>query len=218
VTGERPGPARSAALLAELSGRRSVRRFGPHPVSGDDVRRLLDAARWAPSPTNRQPWRFSVVRDTATKRMCAAVESTARSAAAAVGGMVEEGMASYGAYLTAFTEAPVVLAVLMRRPSRVAARLGAGLSDNERAALCGDLPAVGAAIQNLLLAAHALQLGACWMSGPVLAAAALREALGTPPTLDLVALIPVGRPAESPAGPPRRTIDQLLVGPKDVDG
>jgi F420 biosynthesis protein FbiB-like protein len=219
VTGEPTRLARFAGLLAQLSGRRSVRRFGPGPVSGDDVRRLLDAARWAPSPTNRQPWRFSVVRDAAIKQhMCVAVESTAKSAAAAVGGMLEEGMASYVAYLTAFTEAPVVVVVLMRRPSRVAARLGAGLSDNERAALGGDLPAVGAAIQNLLLAAHALGLGACWMSGPVLAAAALREALGTPPTLDLVALIPVGRPAESPAGPPRRTIEQLLVGPKDVDG
>lgn len=215
---ERDRLVRFDALLAELSGRRSVRRFRPEPVPGDDMRRLLEAARWAPSPTNRQPWRFSVVRDAATRqRMCAAVESTAKAAAATVGGMLEEGMASYGAHLTAFTEAPVVVAVLLRRPSRVAARLGAGLSDNERAALGGDLPAVGAAIQNLLLAAHALGLGACWMSGPLLAAAALREALGTPPTLDLVALIPVGRPAETPAGPPRRTLEQLLVGSKDVD-
>ncbi|MBI5501934.1 MAG: nitroreductase family protein [Deltaproteobacteria bacterium] len=202
-------------LLALLRGRRSVRRFLPEPVSEEDVRRLLEAARWAPSPTNRQPWRFAVVRETERKtRMREAVAEAARTAAASVGGMVEEGMAPYAAMFEAFEQAPVVVAVLARRPSRVAARLGAGLSDTERAALAGDLPAVGAAIQSLLLAAHALGLGACWMSGPLLAAPDLRAILGGPPTLDLVALIPVGRPAETPEAPPRRDAEQLLVGRK----
>ncbi|MBI5487233.1 MAG: nitroreductase family protein [Deltaproteobacteria bacterium] len=204
-------------LLALVRARRSVRRFLPEPVSQEDVRRLLEAARWAPSPTNRQPWRFAVVRDAERKAgMREAVAAAARAAATAVGGMVEEGMAPYAAMFEAFEQAPVVVAVLARRPSRVAARLGAGLSDTERAALAGDLPAIGAAIQNFLLAAHALGLGACWLSGPLLAAPDLRAILGGPPTLDLVALIPVGRPAETPAAPPRRDVDQLLVGTKET--
>ena len=204
-------------LLALVRGRRSVRRFLAEPVADEDVRRLLEAARWAPSPTNRQPWRFVVVRDPERKaRMRDAVAQAAREAAAAVGGMVEEGMAPYAAMFAAFEQAPVVVGVLARRPSRVAARLGAELSDTERAALAGDLPAVGAAIQNLLLAAHALGLGACWLSGPLLAAPALRAILGAPTTLDLVALVPVGRPADAPEAPPRRDVDQLLVGTKET--
>jgi nitroreductase len=132
--------------------------------------------------------------------------------------MVEEGMDAYAGTFAAFEQAPVVIAVLARRPSRVAARLGAELSETERVALAGDLPAIGAAIQNLLLAAHALGLGACWMSGPLLAAPALREILGAPTTLDLVALVPVGRPAETPPAPPRRDVEQLLVGTKEPAG
>jgi nitroreductase len=207
---------RYAALLAEIRGRRSVRRFVAAPVPDEDVQRLLEAARWAPSPTNRQPWRFCVVRDAGTReRMRAAVESACRAAAAAAGGELRDVLGPYADWFTTFADAPVVIAVLARRPSTVAARLGAGLTDNERAAFAGDLPAVGAAVQNLLLAAHALGYGACWMAGPVLAARELCEVLGAPSTLDLLALIPVGRPAERPEAPPRRELARLLVGTKE---
>ncbi len=44
-----------------IRSRRSVRRFRPDPVPADRIERLLDAARWAPSGLNNQPWRFVVV-------------------------------------------------------------------------------------------------------------------------------------------------------------
>jgi nitroreductase len=219
VNGGRPGGSRERgdALLAEVRGRRSVRRFAPDDVPDDDLRRMLDAARWAPSPTNRQPWRFLVVRDPAVReRLREATEAAFEAAAArTLAGVPEDPGRTYGEFFTAFTQAPVALVVLMRRPSVVARRLGEGLSDTERAALAGDLPAIGAAIQNLLLAAHALGYGACWMSGPLLAAAAIRAILGVPESLDLAAIVPVGRPAEAPAAPPRREVDRLLLKPKE---
>ncbi|TVR01669.1 MAG: nitroreductase family protein [Desulfovibrionales bacterium] len=45
-----------------LLGRRSVRKFTDQPVGMDDLRRILEAGRWAPSGLNNQPWRFLVVR------------------------------------------------------------------------------------------------------------------------------------------------------------
>ena len=51
------------ALQSFLRSRRSVRRFRPDPIDPALVRGLLEAARWAPSPHNRQPWRFVVVTD-----------------------------------------------------------------------------------------------------------------------------------------------------------
>jgi nitroreductase len=56
----------SGRPLADIIGRRfSSRRFSPAPLPGDVIETLLEAARWAPSYGNRQPWRFIVARDPA---------------------------------------------------------------------------------------------------------------------------------------------------------
>ena len=51
------------SLLALLKGRRSIRRYGPDQVPDEMVEQLLEAGRWAPSASNRQPWAFIVIRD-----------------------------------------------------------------------------------------------------------------------------------------------------------
>jgi nitroreductase len=53
------------ATLALLKGRRSIRLYRPDPVPQPLVEQLLEAGRWAPSASNRQPWAFIVVRDRA---------------------------------------------------------------------------------------------------------------------------------------------------------
>ena len=57
-----------AAVLALLKARRSIRRYRPGPVPDEMVEQLLEAGRWAPSASNRQPWAFIVVRDEAIRR------------------------------------------------------------------------------------------------------------------------------------------------------
>jgi len=51
------------ALLALLKGRRSIRRYRPDPVPDELIEQILEAGRWAPSASNRQPWTFIVVQD-----------------------------------------------------------------------------------------------------------------------------------------------------------
>jgi nitroreductase len=68
---------------------------------------------------------------------------------------------------------------------------------------------VAAALTQLLLAAHALGLGACWMTGPLVAAAELRALLAVPDGWELAALVPLGYPAEQPAPPRRRALGRL---------
>jgi len=58
-------------LLALLKGRRSIRRYRPDPVPDEMVEQLLEAGRWAPSASNRQPWAFIVVRDETIRRQVA---------------------------------------------------------------------------------------------------------------------------------------------------
>mgnify|MGYP006296892537 FL=1 len=53
----------SAATMALLKGRRSIRQYTPDPVPDELLEQVLEAGRWAPSASNRQPWRFIVIRD-----------------------------------------------------------------------------------------------------------------------------------------------------------
>ena len=54
-------PTRTDTLATLLRGRRSVRKFRDGPVSRELIEQILEAARWAPSPHGRQPWRFIVL-------------------------------------------------------------------------------------------------------------------------------------------------------------
>jgi len=59
------------SLLALLKSRRSIRRYRPDPVPDEMVEQLLEAGRWAPSASNRQPWAFIAIRDEAVRRQVA---------------------------------------------------------------------------------------------------------------------------------------------------
>lgn len=66
--GRAEAPARDGSLASLIRTRRAVRRFRAEPIPEADVREVLEAARWAPSPANLQPARFIWVRDPAVKR------------------------------------------------------------------------------------------------------------------------------------------------------
>lgn len=158
-------------VLETIKKRRSIRRFRSDPVSQGIIRKLLEAACWAPSAGNLQPWAFYVVTSPALKKDLAAVASQRF-----VG------------------EAPVVIVVCVV-PERSAVHYG------ERGKNLYCLQDTAAAVQNILLAATSLGLGACWVG-------AFREegvikALGLSPEKRPVALIPVGYPI-SDIRPPRR--------------
>lgn len=56
-------------VLEAIKGRRSIRQFTDEPIGKDALERLLDAARWAPSASNQQRWRFVVVTSPAVKEL-----------------------------------------------------------------------------------------------------------------------------------------------------
>jgi len=194
-------------LLSLLQSRRSVRRFRPDALPAGTVERLVEAARWAPSAGNRQAWRILSVTNAATR------DAMARAAADGVArlraGLREDLRGAADLYMKNFlhfTSAPLLLVFVYRAGTDA---LRAGLTADPRPER-ESLSSVSAAIQNLLLAAHALGLGACWMTGPLVAAPELAALLPLPPGWELAALVPVGVPGEHPAAPPRRDAARLL--------
>jgi nitroreductase len=196
-------------LLELIRSRRSIRRFSDRAVGREDIARLLEAARWAPSNHNRQPWRFLVIED---KPLINRLAEAVRQGLSVKLKSLPEAAAAYADefthYATFFSNAPMLLVVLHKQPVSVSAPLLAGLKNPDL--ISGEPLSVAMAVQNLLLAAQALGLGTCVLTGPLLVQAALAGALDLPAGHDLTCLVALGHPAESPAPPRRKTIEQIV--------
>ncbi|MDA8335405.1 MAG: nitroreductase family protein [Peptococcaceae bacterium] len=167
-------------VLATIGVRRSVRRFTTDPVPVGSVKAILEAARRAPSAGNLQPWLFVVVENRRLK------EGLARAAGQSF-----------------VASAPLCLAVCAEpeRSARVYGQRGRDLYCYQDTA---------AAVQNALLAAASLGLGACWVGA--FDEAVVGETLGLASGLRPVALVPVGYPApERAGGTTRRDMGEVAV-------
>lgn len=121
-------------ILEVIKGRRSIRAFKSQVIPEETVEKLIDAARWAPSAGNIQPWEFVVVQKPETKR---------KLAEAALG-------------QTFIEEAPVVIVVCANEN-----RSSQGYGMRGKILYC--IQDTAAATQNILLTAYALGLGSCWI-------------------------------------------------------
>jgi len=194
-------------LLATLRGRRSVRRFKDLPLPDGALEKLIEAANWAPSANNRQAYRFLAVENRARLAdMATLVRDAWRAGVTTLDEAERREAADYGKYMTFFDAAPLCLFPYHREGNAVAARMGmpAGADPS-------GVASISAAITQMLLAAHTLGLGACWMTGPLIAGPALERMLGIPQGWRLSAVIPVGIPDEDPPAPKRRGLPHLLL-------
>ena len=197
-------------LLTTLRGRRSIRRYKNEPLPDGALEKLIEAANWAPSANNRQGYRFLAVDNLAKlAEMAALVREAWRAGVATLPESERNTVADYGKYMTFFDTAPLVLFPYHREGNPVAARMGMPEGYDH-----SGVASVSAAITNILLAAHTLGLGACWMTGPLVAGPALETLLGIPPGWRLSAVIPVGVPDEDPPAPKRRGLPHLLLKAK----
>jgi PPOX class probable F420-dependent enzyme len=199
---------RGLDFLPLARGRRSVRPFQPRPVPRAALEEMLAAAAWAPSPHGRQPWRFVVLtRPEPKARLADAMGDDWRATLAQDGEPAEVVEQRLRRSHQRIQEAPaLVLACLYlddldRYPD----------AERQRAEETMAIQSLGAAIQNLLLAAYALGLDTGWMCAPLFSPATVRAALDLSPTLIPHALIPVGYAARDPRRRPHRLPDDLVV-------
>jgi nitroreductase len=205
----------ASSLLSLLRGRRSIRKFQTEAPPREEIEALVEAAVLAPSASNRQPWRFFVAEGERIEAMASAVRRAVERVAGHVEPASEEAFRAYGDYFTRFEGAPLVLAPLHREAPVLSNLVGPGLGPDDRASIeameaGSSLIGASLALQNLLLMAHARGLGASAMTGPLLAAPELRAILEVPAGWSLVALVPVGYPAEDPPAPERKPAARVL--------
>lgn len=180
-------------LFDIIKSRRSIRRYRDQPAPVDALRRVLEAARWAPSAHNRQPWRFAVVTDPARRASLArAMGERFRSDLAADGVPAEQIERQIARSHQRIGGAPALIVVCLSMADMD--RYPDARRQNAERTMA--VQSVALAVQNLLLAAHAEGLGACWMCAPLFCADVVRDELSLPDDWEAQALITIGYPAE----------------------
>ena len=169
-----------------IKSRRSIRKFQDKPVPRALIEECIEAARLAPSACNSQPWHFNVFDEPdAKENFCKAAFS--------------------GIYsnMLQFKEAPVIIAISAAVGGNIMTRFGQMISGTKfyliDQGICG---------QQLVLKAHDLGLGTCWIGWFDNKKA--KKALGLPLAHQCQIIIALGYPAESPPARERKPLAEVL--------
>ncbi len=201
-------PARTNDLATLLCSRRSVRKYLSRPVTREQLEQIVEAARWAPSPHGRQPWRFVVLtRQEAKMQLAERMGENWRSnlemdgqASEIVNVRLEKSMQRI---LTA--PALIIPCLYLEDMDRY--------PDEKRQAdeTTMAIQSLGAAIQNMLLMAYDLGLDGGWMCAPLFCPEVVCAALELDVHLIPHALITIGYAAADPQRRERLPLDRLIV-------
>ncbi len=165
-------------IFESLFTRRSIRKYTGEAVNNEDILRILQAGRWAPSGLNNQPWRFLVLGSEDERK---------------------DMLQSCTKYSRIISEAKTLIAVFLDKNSKY---------HHEK-----DCQAAGACIQNMLLAAHGLGLGAVWLGEILNQEDQVHKILKTKAEeLELMAVVAVGHPAEQGSSR-RKNLEEIMIEP-----
>jgi len=200
-------------LAKLIKTRRSIRAWQGKPVPEEMLLQAVELATWAPNGANAQTWYFYIVLDRNTIKAIADASQASMDNRASWPETAQFGSPPAPATVppplrTPLGDAPAMILVGARRTESPTTRvLSERAKVDERAArmlqwnnyLNPRLQSSCAAIAYLLLVLHQMGLGATWMTGPLSnAKGEMEEILKVPSDMDLVALIPVGYPADNP--------------------
>lgn len=198
------------SCLEVIKERRCIRKFDDRPVSTEILDLIIEAARLAPSGTNRQPWRFAMIKNKEDKEKIAEA-----------------------VFQPFVLEAPVIFVCCLDRGSYTRGHVKKRLSElvqsdvvsEEAAAFIYNrkmpekvedvvIPAsayidIGIAVEHMVLMAAALGLGSCWVR--LINLKQLHDSLNLPDEIEVVALLPVGYPAQYPPARPRLSREEIMI-------
>ncbi|MDP3990678.1 MAG: nitroreductase family protein [archaeon] len=166
-------------ILDLIKSRRSIRSFIPKSVSWENLMKIVEAGQYAPSCGNLQNWKFIVIQDHSKKEK-----------------IVE---ACYEQYDFLAASAFIIICAELEKAERYYGLRGRRLYSVQN---------IAAATENMLLEAHSLGLGACWVGA--FDEDVVKSILGIPNEVRPQAIIPVGYAAEMPKEPSKYPLSSLV--------
>lgn len=180
-------------LFDAIQQRHSFRSYRSDPVPREMLDRIIRAAARAPSAGNEQPWRFYVATGNALARLIEIMSQSTQYLEDFLSVLGHQATADQLTWYSELGGAPVVIVCTIPE-------------GEDGLLLLNKHLAVGAAVENLLLAATALGLGTCSVTFSYWVSDQVAEVLGIPGDQRIVAMVTVGFPADAPPlAPPRET-------------
>ncbi len=168
------------SVLEVIRERGSIRKYKDKPIPADDILRILEAARFAQSAANRQPWQFIVVTNKATKeRLMQEAHRTDRPPVSHVG-----------------SAAAVIICLGNPKECRPVGPFEGFIID------------LSIAIENMALISWELGIGSCWIGA--FDEDRVKDILDVPEDLRVVSLLTLGYPDEAPRPKARKPMEEII--------
>ncbi len=193
--------------LQFLKGRRSRRQFGPGDIPIEILNRIVQAVGWAPSPHKTRPWRFVLITTPKVKTLL-----VHEMAAVFEKDLKDDGILSEERIQARIQKS---LDLLLPASALLLACLYKEDLDHYPDAFrqkCEETmgaQSLGAAVQNILLAAHAENVASCWVCAPLFCPNVIQSILDLPTNFHPHILVAFGRPPKDE--PPARSPFELPI-------
>lgn len=185
-------------IYTAIKNRRSHRLYKSEPIPRDVLARVIDAALWAPSATNLQPWELTVMTGSVRDDFVVLSSKAIQYLMPKLKGFSEKQQKFTAQFFQNLGGAPLVIAVTI-------------WGDPDPFAQESIIMSGSALMQNLLLAAESEGLGTCWISGVLYVEKELLSFLGKEDR-KLLAITPIGYPAKIPPVVPRKEREVRWLG------
>ncbi len=208
------------ANLDLIHNRKSVRKFKDTPIPKEDILELIKAGTAAPSPKNQQNWHFVVLQN---KEIIDEMAEIVTKSHEKIGELAKSERdykkhMSVIKYYTSFKHAPVVVLVYACEYDMIEYKI---LKENDAPQEVLDVlvspqsgaQGIGAAVENILLAATEMGYGSCYMTGPTHAKTEIENLIGFEKEgYELMSMISLGVPEENtPPKPPRKPLEDVIT-------
>ena len=187
-------------IMQAIEDRRSIRKFKPDPVPEEILDKILRAGTLAPSGKNKQPWKFYVVQGEKRQEM---IEVMGKG----INRLENDGVRSGSAKFTRKIMETAPVTIFIFNPTSKHPLFERHVL--EKYSDLVDIQSVGAAIQNMLLAAMAFELGTLWICDVFYAYEEFCDWFGEKG--ELIAAVSLGYPDQAPNPRPRRAVDEVTI-------
>jgi nitroreductase len=202
------------SFLELVKKRRSIRRFKPDPVPDEYIDKIIEAARWAPSGFNLQPWEFVVVKDKELKDSIVEFSRQHRTQSARLELTREPWQKTASWYSKSneldYAGAPVFILLFGDARTQVGLPMFIRFDPSIRQSILTS--SLANAFLYMHLAATTLGLASQWVSSVGIPAAhcLIKDLLGIPQQLEIYDMMAVGYPAVEPRGKLMRAKDEMV--------
>ena len=196
--------------------RKTIRKYTDYIPTDDEIKRIINSARLAPSAVNAQNWKFIAVLNKDIKhKMAEAISNKYDEITKNLDEETKSRVLGYKGHSTFFENAPlVVVCVEIEAPKFMGGVLEqAGYSKKDISKMRPDsyLLSMGGAVENMILSAHALNLASCWMVAPVLAHDEIKKVLNLKENEKITTLLAIGRGyTDNPNKAPKKGLDEVM--------